>query len=52
MADMELLDGVSAEQLFRGEDSNGLTFDDIIAMVRVCAAPAGVGAVSNPSLDC
>jgi hypothetical protein len=34
MADMEILDGVSAEQLFRGEDSNGLTFDDIIAMVR------------------
>lgn len=39
MADAEFLDGVSAAQLFRGEDSSGLTFDDIIAMVRGSARP-------------
>lgn len=31
----ELLDGFSAQQLFHVEDADGLTFDDIIALVRV-----------------
>lgn len=30
----ELYDGFSARQLFRDEESHGLTFDDIIALVR------------------
>ncbi|KAE9049988.1 Inosine-5'-monophosphate dehydrogenase [Phytophthora rubi] len=29
-----LYDGVSAEQLFHNKDSNGLTFDDVISLVR------------------
>lgn len=34
MADLDFVDGFSAEQIFRDEESSGLTFDDIIAMVR------------------
>lgn len=30
----ELFDGFSAQQIFRDEESDGLTFDDIIALVR------------------
>lgn len=30
----ELLDGFSAQQIFQHEDADGLTFDDIIALVR------------------
>ncbi|KAG7381423.1 Inosine-5'-monophosphate dehydrogenase 1 [Phytophthora pseudosyringae] len=30
--DVSLYDGVSAEQLFRNKDSNGLTFDDVISL--------------------
>lgn len=32
----ELFDGFSAQQIFRDEESDGLTFDDIIALVRLC----------------
>lgn len=34
VVDESLLDGCSAEQIFRTDNSNGLTFDDIIALVR------------------
>lgn len=38
VVDESLLDGCSAEQIFRTENSNGLTFDDIIALVRRTSA--------------
>lgn len=33
--DVLMQDGFSAQQLFRHEESDGLTFDDIISLVRL-----------------
>ncbi|KAJ8559105.1 hypothetical protein ON010_g8343 [Phytophthora cinnamomi] len=35
--DESLFDGVSAEQLFHNKDSNGLTFDDVISLIKLSA---------------
>lgn len=36
--DESLYDGVTAQQLFHNKDSNDLTFDDVISLVRSATA--------------
>ncbi|DAZ95915.1 TPA: hypothetical protein N0F65_012626, partial [Lagenidium giganteum] len=48
-ADCDLVDGFSAQQIFHNGEGNGLTFDDIIALVR---APVALALVALLDFGC